>query len=157
MEINRETRRTDREDPDRPPRQKRQRATWQFKLAAVAWAALGGLALVQGINASRGTQVDEGGVGRIENTLGDRFAAAAEYSSHPVLMVGLGMAILLCTGLLMIGMGWARYALIALGVATVIALAVAARWETLVALAILFLASLLLLSPRTSRYLRPSR
>ncbi|WP_170918953.1 MULTISPECIES: hypothetical protein [unclassified Pseudonocardia] len=65
----------------------------------------------------------------------------------------VGAAICIFAALLSFGLGWTRYVLMGIGASAVVVLALSAAWESLVAMAVLGVASVLLLAPRAHRYL----
>jgi hypothetical protein len=129
------------------------RFPWQLGLSVVAWVVLGALLIVSALGTSSTTGgADQASVDKIQGSLGDS-AVATDTSSHPTLLLLLGLAVLLMALLLLIGQGWARYALAVLGVLAVILFAVGGRWEAVVAFAALVVGVVPLLAPSTHRYL----
>ncbi|MCE3554460.1 hypothetical protein LWC33_23760 [Pseudonocardia sp. RS11V-5] len=136
------------------PRQTRTSATypWQVGVAAVLWLVLGAVLIGAGTGITS-SSADPEQVDKIVGTLGSDTVAGTAQHGPGILWVGLGLAILVLGALLGIGQGWTRYVLMGLGVGAVVALALAGAWEVLVAMAVLVVASVLLLAPRVHRYL----
>jgi hypothetical protein len=121
-------------------------------VAAVLWLVLGVVLIGAGTGLTS-SSADPEQVDKIVGSLGADTVASTAQHGPGTLWVGLGVAILVLGGLLAIGQGWSRYVLMGLGVGAVVALALAGAWEVLVAMAVLVVASLLLLAPRAHRYL----
>lgn len=126
---------------------------WQVGVAALLWLVLAAVLIGAGTGiTSRSADPEQ--VDKIVGTLGSDTVAGTAQHGPGVLWVILGVAILVFGGLLALGQGWARFILLGLGVGAVVALALAGAWEVVVAMAVLLVASLLLLAPRAHRYLR---
>ena len=129
------------------------RYPWQVGVAAGLWALLGIVLLGVGTGASS-TSADPEQVDRITGSLGTDTVASTVQEGPGVVWVCIGIAVFVLAALLALGLGWSRYVLMGIGVVVVVALALSAAWETLVAMAVLLVASVLLLAPRAHRYLR---
>jgi hypothetical protein len=132
-----------------------QRFPWQVGLATLAWVVLGVTAIVTAMGGrSRTPDADAGSVGQLQDSLGDSAAATHETGPSPAILVAIGLAVLLFAGLLALGQGWARWALTAVGVGTVIFFAAAVGWvPAMIAMGALIVGSLPLLSRSATRYL----
>jgi 1,4-dihydroxy-2-naphthoate octaprenyltransferase len=135
---------------------KEQGFPWQLGLAVVAWVVLGALLIVSALGSSSTSGgADQASVDKIQGTLGDS-AVATNTTSHPTLMLLLGLVVLLMALLLLIGQGWARLVLGVLGVLAVILFAVGGHWEAIIAFAVLIVGTVPLLAPSAHRYLTSS-
>lgn len=130
------------------------RYPWQLGLAAGLWAALGIVLLGIGTGVSTSSSADSEQVEHITGSLGADTVASTVQQGPDVIWVCLGIAVCMLAALLALGLGWSRYILMAIGVVAVIALTLSAAWETVVAMAVLLVASALLLAPRAHHYLR---
>lgn len=130
------------------------RYPWQLGLAAGLWAALGIVLLGIGTGVSTSSSADPEQVEHITGSLGADAVASTVQEGPGVIWVCLGIAVCMLAALLALGLGWSRYLLMGIGVVVVIALTLSAAWETVVAMAVLLVASGLLLAPRAHHYLR---
>lgn len=135
----------------------RQRPPWQLIVGGLAWVSLGVTSLVVALSGTGGsTEADSGSVGQIQSNLGRSAAAVGDKGgANAAVLVLIGLAVLLLAGLLMLGQGWARLALSAIGAIAVVYFALTVGvLETLVAMVVLVVGSLLLLLPSSvNRYL----
>jgi lysylphosphatidylglycerol synthetase-like protein (DUF2156 family) len=132
-----------------------QRFPWQLGLAAFAWAILGVTAIAMALNSGGSwSEADPSSVGQVRSSLGGSAAVTGHGGgANPAVLVVIGLVVLLLTALLAMGQGWARWALMVLGVAVVIYFAIAAQWQVLIALVVLIVGSVPLLSRSATRYL----
>lgn len=134
-----------------------ERFPWPLGLSLVGWFGMGVLLFAVGLGLTgRGgaSEADSSSVGQVRESLGSGYATAAGGGGgSAVLMVIAGMVVTLLAVLLLVRQGWARHALSVAGVAAVILLAVAGRWETVIAMVALVVGALPLLAPSASRYL----
>jgi hypothetical protein len=129
------------------------RFPWQLGLSVLAWVVLGALLVVSALSTSSTTSgADQGSIDKIQGTLGTS-AVATDNSSHPTLLLVVGLMVLLMALLLLIGQGWARHVLGVLGVIAVILFALGGRWEAVIAFAALVVGAVALLAPSVNRYL----
>ena len=129
------------------------RFPWQLGLSVLAWVVLGALLVVSALGTGSTTSgADQGSIDKIQGTLGTS-AVATHDSSHPTLLLLVGLAVVLMALLLLIGQGWTRHVLAVLGVIAVILFALGGRWEAVVAFAALVVGAVALLAPSVNRYL----
>jgi hypothetical protein len=134
-----------------------QKFPWQLGVGGLAWATLGVTALVVALNGSgAGSEADAASVGQVQGNLGQSAAAVGEKGgANAAVLVLIGLAALLLTGLLMLGQGWARLALSVVGAISVVYFALSVGvLPTLIAMIVLVVGSVLLLLPGSvNRYL----
>ena len=126
---------------------------WQLGVAAALWLVLGAVLLGAGTGGGTGSAADPQQVDAITGGLGADTVAATAQHVPGTWWVVLGGAVLVLAGMLAIGQGWARYGLMVLGVLATATFVAAAAWEVFVALAVVVIASTLLLAPRAHRFL----
>jgi hypothetical protein len=132
---------------------------WQLGLAVAAWLALGVLLIVASFSSSSSGGsggADQGSVDQIQSQLGSSAVSTGGNSGHPALWLLLGLVTLVLALLLLIGQGWARYALAVLGVIAVVLFALSGRWEAIASFLALVVGSVPLLAPSVYRYLTSS-
>ncbi|MBN9739255.1 hypothetical protein PP1_030135 [Pseudonocardia sp. P1] len=125
---------------------------WQVGLSAALWAVLG-IVLIAGGTGVGSSSADPEQVEHITGSLGADTVASTVQQGPGVMWVIVGAAICIFAALLSFGLGWTRYVLMGIGASAVVVLALSAAWESLVAMAVLGVASVLLLAPRAHRYL----
>lgn len=116
--------------------------------ASAAWALLAGLLLWAWIGGAGGG--DES-VDAIRGQLGDDAVASDGGGPAPVLLPVLALALVLLAVALVLGRRWTVWPLTLAGVGAVLVLAAGGRWETLVAMVLVAVATVTLLLPRRSR------
>ena len=131
---------------------------WQLGLAVAAWIVLGALMVVSALNqgSSGGSGgADQGSVDQIQSQLGSSSASTGGgESGHPTVLLLLGFVALVMALLLLIGQGWARYALAVIAVIAVVLFALNGRLlEAVASFLILVVGSVPLLAPSAHRYL----
>ena len=133
-----------------------QKFPWQLVVGGLAWASLGVTSLVVALSGGSSSEADPGSVGQVQSSLGRSAAAVGEKgAANAAVLVLIGLAALLLTGLLLLGQGWARMGLSAVGAVAVVYFALTVGWiPTLIAMAALVIGSVLLLLPASvNRYL----
>jgi hypothetical protein len=135
---------------------KPQKYPWQLIAGGLAWATLGVTSLVVALSGGSGSEADAASVGTVQSSLGKSAAAVGEKgTANAAVLVLIGLGALLLTGLLMLGQGWARLALSAVGAVAVVYFALSVGFiPTFIAMAALVAGSALLLFPASvNRYL----
>lgn len=123
---------------------------WPLIVAGIAWLSLGLTSLVAALSGTTGSsEADSGSVGQVQSQLGDSAAAVGQNGgSNAAILVIIGLVTLLLTAMVMIGQGWARLALSVMGAVAVVYFALTVGvLETLIAMVVLVVGSLLLLLP----------
>jgi hypothetical protein len=134
----------------------KQKFPWQLILAGLAWASLGVTSLAVALSGgTTSSEADSGSVSQVQGNLGSSAASVGEKGgANAAILVLIGIATLLLTGLLVLGQGWARMALQVIGLIAVIYFAATVGWvPALVAMAAMVVGSILLLSASATRYL----
>jgi hypothetical protein len=130
---------------------------WQLGLSVAAWIVLGALMVVSALNqgSSGGSDgADQGSVDQIQSQLGSSSASTGGETGHPTVLLLLGFVALVMALLLLIGQGWARYALAVIAVIAVVLFALNGRLlEAVASFLILVVGSVPLLAPSAHRYL----
>jgi len=134
-----------------------QKYPWQLIVGGLAWAGLGVTSLVVALSGGGSTsEADAGSIGAVQSSLGNSAASVGEKgTANAAVLVLIGLAALLLTGLLVLGQGWARLALSAVGAIAVVYFALEVGFiPTFIAMAALVVGSLFLLLPASvNRYL----
>jgi hypothetical protein len=147
-----------RPDEPKPGRKSGQGMPWQLMVAGLAWITLGMTALVAALSGGGGSgDADAGSVGKVQGSLGSSAASVGERGgANAAVLVIIGLAALLLTGMVLLGQSWARLALSVVGAVAVIYFALTVGvLETLIAMVVLVIGSLLLLLPASvNNYLK---
>lgn len=134
----------------KPDRNSGQGMPWQLMVAGLAWLSLGVTSLVAALSGGGGSgEADAGSVGKVQGSLGDSAASVGERGgANAAILVIIGLATLLLTGMVLLGQAWARLALSVVGAAAVIYFALTVGMlETFIAMVVLVIGSVLLLLP----------
>jgi hypothetical protein len=145
-------------DPPAPgrPDQRRPAPPPGVVVAAVSWVLLAGLLLWAWATPTGPATVDGESIEIIRGTLGaDAVAQEGSGSGVGVLLVVLALVVAALAAALLLGRGWAMWPLTIGGVLAVILLATGGRWETLVAMLLVVVATLALMPRRSRLYLAP--
>jgi hypothetical protein len=94
---------------------------------------------------------------RIASQLGsDAVGGTPVIATSGVVSIVVGIALIGLALLVLSGRGWARFALVGIGVFGVVVLAWGARWEAFAGFALLLLGTVALMLPSTHRFLQPA-
>ncbi len=137
-------------DEDRPDRLSR-----RVVVSGVAWVLVAAAAVVGWIGTGEAGSgaADAESLGRIQGQLGESAVAAPSAGVPPVLLLVVAALLVLATVGLLARRGVVRLPLVVLGVAAILLLALAGRWETLPAMAFAVVGTLPLLTGATHRWL----
>lgn len=104
-----------------------------------------------------GQTVDDPEADRVASQLGsDAVSGTPVIATSGVVSIVIAIAL---TGLVLVllsGRGWARFALVGVGVVGAVVLAWGARWEVYAGFLLLVLGTLMLMLPASHRYLQPA-